>query len=146
MSDSMFDKMMAHLQLKGATTSERLQEYLQIHPGNLALYIEIARAMGLVREMSDNGNRQLAGIWQLTDKGRKYCNLRAVASKEENRPKEGEGRYVVLSSNSKLGSYNSLQEAKVQACNFARETPGKTFRIARVVVEVSCDGPQVREL
>lgn len=140
MSNSIFDKMMAHLQLEGPLTSQELQAYLQIPPGKLSLYIEIARGLGLVQEVSGRG------IWQLTNEGRKYCNLRAVASKEENRPKEGEGRYVVLSSNSKLGSYNSLQEAKVQACNFARETPGKTFRIARVVVEVSCDGPQVREL
>lgn len=147
MSDSMFDKMMAHLQLKGATTSERLQEYLQMHPGNLALYIEIARAMGLVREMSDNGNRQLAGIWQLTDKGRKYCNLRAVASKEENRPKEGEGQFIILNcKNQESVSYNSFYEAEVKARDLASMSPGKTYRIVKVVAEVFCDGPQVRKL
>jgi len=140
MYDSMFDKMLAHLQLKGSSTSEELQASLQIHFGNLLLYIEIARVMGLVREMSDGNG------WQLTDEGRKYCNLRAVASKEENRPKEGEGQFILLNSNNhSLGGYKSFHEAEAQARNFASKSPGKTYRIVKVVAEVFCDGPQVRK-
>src|SRR5690554_5575297 len=140
MYDSMFDKMLAHLQLKGSSTSEELQASLQIHFGNLLLYIEIARVMGLVREMSDGNG------WQLTDEGRKYCNLRAVASKEENRPKEGEGQFILLNSNNhSLGGYKSFHEAEAQARNFSSKSPGKTYRIVKVVAEVFCDGPQVRK-
>src|SRR5690554_7096165 len=139
MYDSMFDKMLAHLQLKGSSTSEELQASLQIHFGNLLLYIEIARVMGLVREMSDGNG------WQLTDEGRKYCNLRAVASKEENRPKEGEGQFILLNSNNlRLRIFNSLHEAEEKARDLAIKFPGKTYRIVKVVAEVFCGEPKVR--
>jgi hypothetical protein len=139
MRDSIFDKMMAYLQLKGTSTSSELQGFLQIHPGNLSLHIETAKMLDLVR---------LCGVdsWQLTDAGRKYCNLRAVASKEENRPKEETGQFIVLGpSNHNLGSYKSFHGAEVQARNFAIKSPGKTYHIVKVVAEVFCDGPQVRK-
>lgn len=140
MSDDIFDKMMAHLQLKGASTSTELQGSLQIHPGTLSLYIEIAVGLGLVQEVS--GGR----LWKLTDEGRKYCNLRAVASKEENRPKEESGQFIVLGPNNhNSGSYKSFYGAEVQARNLASKSPGKTYHIVKVVAEVFCDGPQVRK-
>lgn len=139
MSNSIFDKMMAHLQLEGPLTSQELQAYLQIPPGNLSLYIEIARGLGLVQEVSGRG------IWQLTDEGRKYCNLRAVASKEENRPEEGEGQFILLNSNNlRLRIFNSLPEAEEKARELAIKFPGKTYRIVRVVAEVFCGEPKVR--
>ena len=139
MRDSIFDKMMAYLQLKGTSTSSELQEFLQIHPGNLSLHIETAKMLDLVR---------LCGVdsWQLTDAGRKYCNLRAVASKEENRPKEEPGQFIVLSPNNlSMGRHNSFQEAEVKARDLVSKSPGKTYRIVKVVAEVFCDGPQVRK-
>src|SRR5690554_1719047 len=140
MRDSIFDKMMAYLQLKGTSTSSELQEFLQIHPGNLSLHIETAKMLDLVR---------LCGVdsWQLTDAGRKYCNLRAVASKEENRPKEEPGQFIVLSPNNlSMGRHNSFQEAEVKARDLVSKSPGKTYRIVKVVAEVFCEGPQVRKL
>jgi len=132
--------MMAYLQLKGTSTSSELQEFLQIHPGNLSLHIETAKMLDLVR---------LCGVdsWQLTDAGRKYCNLRAVASKEENRPKEEPGQFIVLSPNNlSMGRHNSFQEAEVKARDLVSKSPGKTYRIVKVVAEVFCEGPQVRKL
>src|SRR5690606_32881563 len=99
-----------------------------------------ARAGGLVRKVSDGNG------WQLTDEGRKYCNLRAVASKEENRPKEEKGLFIILNHNgSGTGRHNSLYEAEVKARDLASKSPGKTYRIVKVVAEVFCDGPQVRK-
>lgn len=138
MRDSIFDKMMAYLQLKGTSTSSELLAFLQIHPGNLSLHIETAKALDLIR---------LCGVdsWQLTDAGRKYCNLRAVASKEENRPKEETGQFIVLSQNWLIiGRHNSLHEAEVKAQDLASKSPEKTYRIVKVVAEVFCDGPKVR--
>ena len=140
MHDDIFDKMMAHLQLKGASTYSELQEFLQIHPGTLSLYIETARVSGLIRGTSS------VNSWQLTDEGRKYCNLRAVASKEENRPEEEPGQFVVLRpGNLNLGKRKSYHEAEVQARDLASKKPGKTYHIVKVVAEVFCDGPQVRK-
>lgn len=139
MRDSIFDKMMAYLQLKGTSTSSELQEFLQIHPGNLSLHIETAKMLDLVR---------LCGVdsWQLTDAGRKYCNLRAVASKEENRPKEEKGLFILLNHNGlSIGRHNSLYEAEVKARDLVSKSPEKTYRIVKVVAEVFCDGPQVRK-
>src|SRR5690554_3416833 len=142
MFDVIFDKMMAHLQLKGALDFTVLQKSLQVHPSKLFTILEAARMQGLVRKVEDGSGYS----WQLTDAGRKYCNLRAVASKEENRPKEGEGQFILLNSNNhSLGGYKSFHEAEAQARNFASKSPGKTYRIVKVVAEVFCDGPQVRK-
>ena len=142
MFDDIFDKMMAHLQLKGALDFTVLQKSLQVHPSNLFTILEAARMQGLVRKVEDGSGYS----WQLTDEGRKYCNLRAVASKEENRPKEEAGQFIVLGpSNHNSGSYKSFHGAEVQARNFASKSPGKTYRIVKVVAEVFCDGPQVRK-
>lgn len=142
MLDKTFDKMLTHLQLKGTLAFPDLQESLLVHPGYLYYILEVARIKGLVRKVEDGSGYS----WQLTDEGRKYCNLRAVASKEENRPKEGEGQFILLHSNNQsLGGYKSFHEAEVQARNFASKSPGKTYRIVKVVAEVFCDGPQVRK-
>jgi len=142
MFDVIFDKMMAHLQLKGALDFTVLQKSLQVHPSNLFTILEAARMQGLVRKVEDGSGYS----WQLTDAGRKYCNLRAVASKEENRPKEEAGQFILLNSNNlRLRIFNSLHEAEEKARNLAIKSPGKTYRIVKVVAEVFCDGPQVRK-
>src|SRR5690554_39422 len=142
MLDKTFDKMLTHLQLKGTLAFPDLQESLLVHPGHLYYILEVARIKGLVRKVEDGSGYS----WQLTDEGRKYCNLRAVASKEENRPKDGEGQFILLNSNNhSLGGYKSFHEAEAQARNFASKSPGKTYRIVKVVAEVFCDGPQVRK-
>jgi len=142
MLDKTFDKMLTHLQLKGTLAFPDLQESLLVHPGYLHYILEVARIKGLVRKVEDGSGYS----WQLTDAGRKYCNLRAVASKEENRPKEESGQLIILDSNNHgLGGYKSFHEAEAQARNFASKSPGKTYRIVKVVAEVFCDGPQVRK-
>jgi|SRR5690554_1502702 len=141
MFDAIFDKMMAHLQLKGASDFTVLQKSLQVHPSNLFTILEAARMQGLVRKVEDGSGYS----WQLTDEGRKYCNLRAVASKEENRPKEGEGQFIILNHNGlSIGRHNSLYEAEVKARDLVSKSPEKTYRIVKVVAEVFCDGPKVR--
>lgn len=142
MFDAIFDKMMAHLQLKGASDFTVLQKSLQVHPSNLFTTLDAARMQGLVRKVEDGSGYS----WQLTDEGRKYCNLRAVASKEENRPKEEAVQFIVLGPNNhNSGSYKSFYGAEVQARNLASKSPGKTYRIVKVVAEVFCEGPQVRK-
>src|SRR5690554_663186 len=141
MFDVIFDKMMAHLQLKGALDFTVLQKSLQVHPSKLFTILEAARMQGLVRKVEDGSGYS----WQLTDAGRKYCNLRAVASKEENRPKEGEGQFILLNSNNlRLRIFNSLHEAEEKARDLAIKFPGKTYRIVKVVAEVFCGEPKVR--
>src|SRR5690554_3339348 len=142
MLDKTFDKMLTHLQLKGTLAFPDLQESLLVHPGYLYYILEFARIKGLVRKVEDGSGYS----WQLTDEGRKYCNLRAVASKEENRPKEGEGQFIILNQNGlSIGRHNSLHEAEVKARDLASKSPEKTYRIVKVVAEVFCDGPQVRK-
>src|SRR5690606_37807919 len=123
MLDKTFDKILTHLQLKGTLAFPDLQESLLVHPGYLHYILEVARIKGLVRKLEDGSGCS----WQLTDAGRKYCNLRAVASKAENRPKEESGQLIMLDSNNHgLGGYNSFHEAEAQARIFASKSPGKT--------------------